>query len=233
MSCCKMMQTIKFTFINCKPYWGVKKKISISDTVLTENTFTAVADTSTIKSNPYLAYLQQQIDIAAKQKKVEAAKSLPDITAGYFNQSLIGIQNVNGIDKYFDGSKRFQGFQVGIAIPLFYGSYKAKIKAAEVNKQIAATNYELNQTAIESQYRQAVQEYLKNRNSLEYYNTSALLNADLILKQTIASYSKGEIGYAEYLMGIKNAIGIKENYLKALQLYNQSIISIEYLAGKN
>ena len=34
-------------------------------------------------------------------------------------------------------------------------------------------------------------------------------------------------------MGIKNAIGIKENYLKGLHQYNQSIINIEYLSGKN
>ncbi len=213
--------------------FGSNETISIIDTALVENSFTVMADTNAINSNPYLAYLKQQIDIAAKQKKVEGAKSLPDITAGYFNQSLIGFQNVNGTDKYFDGSKRFQGVQVGIAVPLFYGSYKAKIKAAEVNNQIAGTYYELNQTAIQSQYRQAVQEYLKNRNSLEYYNTSALPNADLILKQAIASYSKGEIGYPEYLMGIKNAISIKENYLKALHQCNQSIINIEYLSGKN
>ena len=158
---------------------------------------------------------------------------MPDITAGYFNQSLIGFQNVNGTDKYFDGSKRFQGVQVGVGIAIFNSAGKAKVKAAEVNKQIAGNTYELNQTAIQSQYQQAVQEYLKNKNSLDYYKTSALINADLILKQTIASYSKGEIGYAEYLMGIKNAISIKENYLKALQQYNQSIINIEYLSGKN
>ena len=145
---------------------------------------------------------------------------------------MIGIQNVNGIDKYFDGSKRFQGFQVGIGISIFNSANKAKVKAAEVNKQIAGNNYELNQTEIQSKYQQAVLEYLKNKNSIAYYKTSALPNADLILKQTIASYSKGEIGYAEYLMGIKNAIGIKENYLKALHQYNQSIINIEYLSGK-
>ncbi len=212
---------------------GSKENIFIRDTILIENSFKAMAGTNVINSNPYLIYLQQQIDVAAKQRRVEAAKSLPDLTAGYFNQSLIGFQNVNGTDKYFDGSKRFQGVQVGVGIAIFNSAGKAKVRAAEVNKQIAGNNYELNQTAIQSQYQQAVQEYLKSKNSLEYYKTSAMPNADLILKQTIASYSKGEIGYAEYLMGIKNAISIKENYLKALQQYNQSIINIEYLSGKN
>ena len=209
-----------------------KESIVISDTAFSEKDISIPTDTAAINTNPFLAYLQQQIDIATKQKKAEAAKSLPDITAAYFNQSLIGFQNVNGTDKYFDGSKRFQGFQVGVGIAIFNGTGKAKVKAAEVNKQIAGNNYELNQTEIKSKYQQAVLEYLKNKNSIAYYKTSALPNADLILKQTIASYSKGEIGYPEYLMGIKNAIGIKETYLKALHQYNQSIINIEYLSGK-
>jgi len=41
----------------------------------------------------------------------------------------------------------------------------------------------------------AVQEFIKNRGSLEYYETSALQNADLILRQSDAAFKNGEIGY--------------------------------------
>jgi cobalt-zinc-cadmium resistance protein CzcA len=81
-------------------------------------------------------------------------------------------------------------------------------------------------------FEQAAQEFDKNQTSLNYYETSALKNADLILKQARKAYHGGEIGYIEYLQSIRSALLIKSNYLLSLNLYNQSIIKIEFLLGK-
>jgi cobalt-zinc-cadmium resistance protein CzcA len=53
------------------------------------------------------------------------------------------------------------------------------------------------------------------------------------LKQVQTAYQNGEIGYAEYLLGLRNANSIRENYLQTLQQYNLSIIQLEFLAGRN
>ena len=71
-----------------------------------------------------------------------------------------------------------------------------------------------------------------HKNNLDYYLRSSLPNAHLILKQAQVAFQQGEIGYPEYLLGIRNAITIKENYLKTLNNYNQSVIYIQYLTGK-
>ena len=70
-------------------------------------------DTTLIANNPSLKVLYQQAVIAEQNKKLETASTLPDFNVGYFNQSLIGVQSINGVDVNFDGSKRFQGFNVG------------------------------------------------------------------------------------------------------------------------
>jgi outer membrane protein TolC len=57
------------------------------------------------------------------------------------------------------------------------------------------------------------------------------VDADLILKQSQTSFKAGEIGYSEYLLAAKNALGIKESYLRTLSDYNQAIIYIEFLSG--
>ena len=171
--------------------------------------------------------------IANNQKKVESAKSLPDLTIGYFNQTLIGVQNINGQEKYFGSGNRFHGIQVGISIPLWYTPFASRIKAAEFNKKAVESNYNQFQINLQGQFQQAVQEYLKNRNSLGYYKTSALPNSDLILRQVQIGFQKGEIGYSEYLLGLKNALVIRENYLQALNQYNQSITTLEFLLGNN
>ncbi|HZI69418.1 MAG TPA: hypothetical protein VFD44_06900 [Hanamia sp.] len=47
----------------------------------------------------------------------------------------------------------------------------------------------------QSQYQQALKEYLKNKKSIEYFETSALANANLILRQAQLAFQSGDIGY--------------------------------------
>ncbi len=210
-----------------------KSEIEISNSDLVKIDLALLQDSASIAQNPALAYLKQQIDITYKQKKVETAKALPDFNIGYFNQSLIGYQNTNGTDQYFDASKRFTGFQVGISIPLWFVPQAARIKSAGINQQVVQSNYEQYQVNIQGQYNQAMQEFLKDKNTIAYYEQNALPNADLLIKQADKGFKSGEIGYVEYLQVLKNALSIKANYLQALNQYNQSVIALEFLMGKN
>ncbi|MBK9735568.1 MAG: hypothetical protein IPO92_11585 [Saprospiraceae bacterium] len=65
---------------------------------------------------------------------------MPDFKIGYSNQSLIGIQTINGVDKYFGSGNRFNVVNIGIAIPLTFGATKAKINSLEYQKQSLACN---------------------------------------------------------------------------------------------
>jgi cobalt-zinc-cadmium resistance protein CzcA len=189
------------------------------------------SDSLAYARNPALAYLKQQVEISNRQQKLETARVLPDFNIGYFNQSLIGYQNVNGTDQYFDASKRFTGFQVGIAIPLWFVPQSARIKAAGVNRDVLQSNYEQYQVNMQTRYQQAIQEFLMNRNAITYYETGALPNAELLISQADAAFRNGDIGYVEYLQALKHGLSIKENYLLALNQYNQSVISLEFLTG--
>ncbi len=209
-----------------------KVPVQIENKTIGKLELTVPNDSTAYSQNPYLLYLKQQIEISQKQKKVETAKVLPDFTIGYFNQSLTGYQNINGTDQYFDASERFSGFQVGVSIPLWFVPQTAKVKAAGLNQKAIESNVEQYQTNVQSQYSQYLQEYLQDKNTLEYFEKSALPNADLIIKQADKGFKNGEIGYVEYLQGIRNALTIKSNYLNSLNQYNQSIIKLEFLIGK-
>jgi len=184
-----------------------------------------------ILHNPSLEYFRQQVEIADRKRQVESAKALPDFLVGYFNQTLIGNQTVNNQDVYFGSNKRFQGFIVGVNIPLWFGPYAARVQAARYNTKAETANYEAFQGNIRRQFDIARQEFLKSKNNLEYYKTSASPNAALITKQSQLSYQKGEIGYAEHLLNLRQALTIGQNYLLAMNQYNQTIIYIEYLTG--
>ncbi len=210
---------------------GIKEEINLNKADLTILHAETFADSLSPQQNPSLIAAWQEVEIARKEQKVASAQSLPDITLGYFNQSLIGTQIINGQDVFFGGSKRFQGFQVGLAVPLFYGSYQSKIKSAGINRQITEANSKLFESKIKGAYQEALQEFLKNKETVEYYQKSALPNADLILKNSALAYKGGDMSYNEYLLNLKNVNIIRENHLKALLNLNQSVNNLSYLQG--
>jgi cobalt-zinc-cadmium resistance protein CzcA len=210
---------------------GINAPIEIADDSLSEMQLSANDDTSTIAENPYLEYLRQQVLVAEKEKKVIASQRLPDFSLGYFNQTLIGNALDDSGTKLARAGDRFMGFMAGINISLFNGPLRSRERAAEVNRQLAESQLSYNSDLLESEWRRALEEYRKNKYSIDYYKNSALPNTDLILKQARRGYQEGDTNYAEYLLSLRNALQIKENYLLTLKQMNQAVIFLEYLAG--
>lgn len=205
--------------------------INISDQQLTERSLDFLLDSINSDNNPPLAYAKQQIQITDRVKQVEVSKALPDFIFGYFNQTLIGYQNINNTDVYFGPNKRFQGFKVGISLPIWFVPNHARNKAMRIAVQEEVANYESHKMLVQSQLDQAIQSYLKNKSSLAYYQTSAKPKADVILNHTIIAFNQGDISYNDHLSNMQQALTIRHNYLETLNRYNQSIIYLEYLIG--
>ena len=210
---------------------NVKELPDIPSNELNALSWDGGTDTTALTANPWLALSRQQMDVATKSKKWEASKLAPELMLGYFNQTLIGSINLeNG--NVANSSNRFSGIQVGLALPIFFNAQQARVKAATFNQNASQSLYQQQRNVIASQWQQAVQEYQKNKSSIQYYLESALLNADLILKQSSAALKQGEIGYAEYLLAVRNVNTIKEGYLQTLNAFNQSILHLEFLSAK-
>lgn len=204
--------------------------LSFAPSGLEERQVLALQDRALIANNPFLRFTQQQVEIAGAQKSVTSARVMPEFFVGYFNQSLIGSETSDG--GIASSSDRFGGVQAGIAIPLFFGSYKADIKAAGLREQMAKTNLEYFQTTIQGQFRQQVEEVNKFRNSLDYYNEKAIPQANLIIDNAQKSFESGNIDYVEYFQNLNQALNLKFNYLNTLNGYNQSVINLEFLIGQ-
>ena len=189
-----------------------------------------VQESTQLVNNPLLVHARQQITIANAEKAVQSSKILPGLSIGYFNQSLIGSQTING--DIATGSDRFSGIQAGISIPLFYGSYRANIQSAKLREQVAQTHADYYQTVLQGQYEQQLQEVLKYRGSLNYYRDIAVPQADLIINNAKKSFENGAIDYVEYFQSLNQALELKFNYLNTLNGYNQSLISLEFLIGQ-
>lgn len=191
----------------------------------------AIVDSISILESPLVAFDKQQIRVGYQQQKLEAARAFPDLHFGYFNQTLIGTQNINGQERYFGSDKRFQGFQAGLSIPLWISPFSARIKAAKLNTRALEKQQQYNEIRITQQYHEAMQEVEKNRHSLAYYKGSALKTSDLLMTQSRRSFETGEVDYAFLLLSLRQALAIRESYLSVLHQYNMSIIFVQYLSG--
>lgn len=188
-------------------------------------------DSAAIVNSPALAYFAQQVKVMEAGTKVQKAALMPDITVGYFNQSLQGA--INPKDATVAGaSDRFQGISVGLSFPLWSKPQVSRIRANEATKDAAQAQYEWYQENLESQYAQAFQEYLKYKGSKEYYEINALPLATQLEKNAWRNYQSGNIGYLEFQQALNRAISVQQNFLQIVNQYNQAIINLEYLAGK-
>lgn len=203
-----------------------------ADTVLHRADFSPIADSMALTGNPSVGYVQQQVEISRIEKKLERSRMMPDFSIGYFSQTLQGIQEVNGIPLTFGADDRFTGIQAGIAIPLWFVPYTSKTKAAKLNEQVAQTNAEYYYQSLSGNYRSLMGEYTKYNNSLDYYEKQAIPEAGLIIDQATRSYKAGAMDYLDYVLNLNRALDIKQNYLDALNNYNQTIINIEFITGK-
>jgi cobalt-zinc-cadmium resistance protein CzcA len=184
------------------------------------------------EGNPMIQVLQHQADAAEKLKKMESARALPEFRVGYFTQTLVGFQRIDGQDQFFGKEKRFNGIQGGISIPLWFFPSASQIKAQDFAAKRAQS--ELQQTKIDwwAQVQKAQQQAVKDKISLDYYQTSGLPLAALIQKQSLTAYQKGEIGLSDLLLNLNQASTIHESYLRTLLEYNLSIIHIDFLIGQ-
>jgi cobalt-zinc-cadmium resistance protein CzcA len=189
-------------------------------------------DSTQIENNPSLKLANQEVSISQQFKRMERSRVMPDFVVGAFTQSLTGYQKTSNVDVFYPRSKQFTGFQLGLAIPLWIKPNIARAKAASYQEDALRKSAQNFKTILTGNYEQAVRELNKNLTSVNYYEKSALQNAELILSQARKAFHSGEIGYLEYLQALKTSLAIKGNYLQALNQYNQSVLKLEFLLGK-
>jgi cobalt-zinc-cadmium resistance protein CzcA len=194
--------------------------------------FAFLPDNVPVEQNPSLGFVKQQIEVSQIEKKLERSLMLPDLNVGYFSQTIIGTQDVNGIPRNFGQGFRFTGVQAGISVPLWITPYTSRARAAKISENIARTDADYYLKSITGNYRSLIDEFRKYSSSVEYYEKQAVPEADLIIDQATRSYRAGALDYLEYVLTLNRALAIRQNYLDALNNCNQTIISIEYITGK-
>jgi cobalt-zinc-cadmium resistance protein CzcA len=181
-----------------------------------------------LSSHPNLIYMQKQVDLANSNVSLEKSKLLPDLTAGYFNQSIQGV----GADNMTYGlNKRFNGGQVALGIPIFNGAQKARIKAAGNNVEIAQNEFDYTKQQFQTELDKANATLQLLEERANYYETVQLAHAELIQKTALKQFEEGEIDYMEWTLLNNQAIQIRNAYLDVVKSLNETTIYVQFLTN--
>ena len=190
------------------------------DTTASPRAVLLPADTAALTpaTNPTLALYQQQLTLSQQQSRLEKLRRLPDLRAGYFNQS---INHETG----------FNVAQAGLAVPLLGGAQRGRIAAARLGEEAAQVQLAYANTQFGTQLSTLRQQLARAQASLLYYDNYALPQARLILDTAEKSFRAGDIEYVEYVVNTQPAWQIQEAYFEQLRQYNTLVANIQALAG--
>jgi len=202
------------------------------DTILKQIDTILPSDSMAVNGNPYLGLIVQKAEISGIQKRIERNHALPDLNIGYFSQTMIGSQETDGRVRDFGSGYRFAGVQAGISLTLWFPQFVSRSKAARINEEAARTDAEYYRQTLSGRLHSLIDELKKYSSTVRYYESQAVPEAQMIIKQADLSFAAGALDYLDYVLTINRALEIRQSYLDALNNYNLTEISIEYIYGK-
>ncbi|WP_294079567.1 TolC family protein [Proteiniphilum sp. UBA5384] len=161
-------------------------------------------------------YLETVSNTFSSQIKLQNQNWLPDLSVELFT----GINKGLGYHQ--------NGFQIGIAIPLFFSGNISKRKTAKLEQQSWEAMRSNREIQMESFYMQKQAELNQHREMIKYYTENGQILSKEIIKTADMSYKNGEIDFFQYIQSMENAISIESDYLDNVLSYNKSYLELHY-----
>ncbi len=161
-------------------------------------------------------YLETVSNIFSSQIKLQNQNWLPDLSVELFTGTNKGL------------GYHQNGFQIGIAIPLFFSGNISKRKTAKLEQQSWEAMRSNREIQMESFYMQKQAELNQHREMIKYYTENGQILSKEIIKTADMSYKNGEIDFFQYIQSMENAISIESDYLDNVLSYNKSYLELHY-----
>lgn len=157
-----------------------------------------------VTSNPQLLTLKSEQVAARRQLSVNKSKSLPSFELGYRMNTATG-------------GERFNGFLVGISIPLF--SNRNNVKQAKAQALYTDLQLESTTTTVESELHQLYNQSVALKTSMDEYNT--VLKSQNSLALLNKAIETGQISMIEYFVDVTTFYQSMQNYMQLQNEYQK------------
>lgn len=181
-----------------------------ADTALVQ--FPADIETPTY-SEAHLKYFQSQAGEAKAQLNVERSRFFPELSLGYVRQDILPLKGLNS-------------WMVGVSFPIYFLPRHSKVKQAKATAFIARTEAEANTRNLYNKVSEAIANLRRQSESHHYYTSSALKEADELMKVAALQLRHSETDITEFIQAVNVARDIRRGYIETVYQYN--IAALEY-----
>ena len=166
--------------------------------------------------------------ITALDKEVKCAKTgyAPALSLALRSQLLIDSWDPYHINRQRFTEGNFFGFEVTVGVPLFYGATKAKVKAAQKDREVAQLAMQQEQREKERDYKQGYNRLQNAIKRMEYYSGENMAKAKDIERLSTLEYENGEISYVEYASALQEAIDMRLKQAEVVNEYNEAVLAL-------
>ena len=168
--------------------------------------------------SPYQLMYEQ--NIAVKQTELSLNKNtlLPNINLGYYNGS-----------NKFANAKNYNGYTVGLGIPIFFGAQRSKIKSGKIGLEMEQERYQNFKKIMSSTLSEWQLELEKQNAYIANYKEFAQPMYNELMQATQTFRSSGEIGIYQYIISLETAVQIQLDYLNSLWQKQNAMVELKYL----
>lgn len=164
-------------------------------------------------SEAHLKYFQSQAGEAKAQLNVERSRFFPELSLGYVRQDILPLKGLNS-------------WMVSVSFPIYFLPRHSKVKQAKATAFIARTEAEANTRNLYNKVSEAIANLRRQSESLHYYTSSALKEADELMKVAALQLRHSETDVTEFIQAVNVARDIRRGYIETVYQYN--IAALEY-----
>jgi outer membrane protein, heavy metal efflux system len=168
-----------------------------------------------LDETPVMRSVLQHTKSAGKNIQVAKSSYLPELRVDYYRQD-------------FGGGFEFNGFEVGISIPLWFGlNERNNVKRA--NAELRRAQWSVNETSLQIKERaeNAWHSYETSRESILSHRDFIQARSSTLLELTSEGYRLGELDLLRVLEAQRTFLEGQQNYYQALKNYYLQIIELE------
>ncbi len=145
----------------------------------------------------------EQYELNAQKIKFDMqlnkAQQVPQVALGYFNQTLVGTQNISGQDVYFGPNQRFQGAIVQTQIPIDFKAFQKRKEALDIELKQNELQQKQRSQQLSSEQKQLYGQLLAL--CAAYQDFTSSIDSELKQLQTdaVLQLESGQISLLDYM----------------------------------
>ena len=160
------------------------------------------------------AFFKNQAAEARAMVNIERSRFFPELSVGYSRQNILPIKGLNA-------------WMVGVSFPLYFLPQSSKVKQARIAATAAQLQANSNIRELNNKITELDASIRRYNESLRYYTSSALKEADELMKVARLQLEQSETNVTEFIQSVTAARDIRRGYIETVYQYNVSALEYE------